>query len=116
MVDQARVDAVRKRNLSASSTAPVQASQSLNSTRRELSDAKLSKLSVLAAFETLERVTSETPEGTSRTESPDEVYELSQSRGTSETPEGTSRSSIAPLNVQAESVSVELDNRELEIP
>ena len=77
---------------------------------------KFSKLNALAAFETLDRVTSETPEGTSRTESPDEVYELSQRRGTSETPEGTRSSSIAPLNVQAESVLVEFDIRELEIP
>ena len=71
---------------------------------------------MLAAFEKLVRVTSETPEGTSRTESPDKVYELSQSHGTSETPEGTSRSSIAPSNLQAESVSVKFDIRELEIP
>ena len=77
---------------------------------------KLSKLNALAAFETLDRVTSETPEGTSRTESLDGVYEPSQHRGTSETPEGTSRSSIAPSSVQAQSVSVEIDSRELEIP
>ena len=61
-------------------------------------------------------MTSETPEGTSRTESPDAVHGTSQCRGTSETPEGTSRSSIAPLSVQAQSVSVEIDSRELEIP
>ena len=116
MVDQAKVDAVRKRKaerqLNRTSTGFAIAKLDTLRARRR----KLSKLSVLAAFEKLERVTSETPEGTSRTESPDEVYELSQSHGTSETPEGTSRSSIAPLNVQAESVSVEFDFKELEIP
>ena len=114
--DYGLVDATRKRKADRMINQPSadDAVAKLDTSRAQRR--KLSKLNALAAFEKLDRVTSETPEGTSRTESLDGVYEPSQQRGTSETPEGTSRTSIAPSNVQTAIVSVELDVRELEIP
>ena len=77
---------------------------------------KLSKLSALAAFMQLERVTSETPEGTSRTKVLDKVQGPGQHRGTSETPEGTSCNLSALMSAKTDVVYVELDARELDIP
>ena len=58
----------------------------------------------------------ETPEGTSRTETRDGVQGPSPGRGTSETPEGTSHIHFLRRNVQTDVVSVELDARDLKIP
>ena len=77
---------------------------------------RLNKLSALAAFKKLERDTSETPEGTSRTRVLDRVQGPGQRHGTSETPEGTSRSPSALVSAKTDVVYVELDARELEIP
>ena len=64
----------------------------------------------------LERVTSETPEGTSRTGALDKVQGPGQRNGTSETPEGTSCNPSALVSEKADVVYVELDARELDIP
>ena len=77
---------------------------------------RLNKLSALAAFKKLEIDTSETPEGTSRTEALDWVYEPGQRHGTSEPPEGTSCSLSVLLSAKTNEVIVNIDARELEIP
>ena len=101
IVDDSQVDETRKRKADRVFDRPNADNAVAKAQRR-----KLSKLNALAAFEKLDRVTSETPEGTSRTESHERVYEPTHSRGTSETPEGTSRTSIVPSSVQTEIVSV----------
>jgi len=77
---------------------------------------RLGKLIALAAFEKLNEGTSETPEGTSRTETLDQAHAPSQCHGTSETPEGTSRNLSEHSKAKTEIVSVEIDARELETP
>ena len=77
---------------------------------------RLGKLSALAAFKMLNEDTSETPEGTSRTETLDQAHAPRQCLGTSETPEGTSRNLSEHSEAKTEVVSVEIDARELETP